>query len=108
VRVVYQIHFSGEKGYYVMDMGDYGYEKEVLITDGFSFCVESVENELDFEGNQIVLITLQYGFSTYEFLTDWSLYIFDPISSIKGLYEERNSANSKGQSVKWDNYKQIA
>ena len=39
VRVVYQIHFKGEYGYYVMDMGDYGYEKEVLLRDGLSFFV---------------------------------------------------------------------
>jgi len=43
-----------------MDMGDYGFEKEVLLMDGLTFVFQSVEDDLDSEGNQVVLITLQY------------------------------------------------
>lgn len=58
VKVVYKIHFKSDSNYYVMDMGSYNHEEEILLRDGLDFIVESVENDTDRMGNPIVLITL--------------------------------------------------
>ena len=41
-----------------MDLGNYSHEKEILLTDGTKFIVQSVEDKQDLQGNAVKLITL--------------------------------------------------
>ena len=44
VRVVFKISFKGTRNYFVMDLGNYSHEKEILLTDGTQFVVQAVED----------------------------------------------------------------
>lgn len=59
VRVVFKINFKGDRNFFVMDIGNYSHEKEILLTDGTRFIVQSVEDKQDPQGNAVKLITLQ-------------------------------------------------
>ena len=59
VRVVFKINFKGDRNFFVMDLGNYAHEKEILLTDGTRFIVQSVEDKQDPQGNEVKLITLQ-------------------------------------------------
>jgi len=70
-----------------MDMGNFQSEKEVLLAEGTSFVVQSVEDVQDNYGNQIKLITLQcqdmagskLGFA----LSYLCMFLFKPYSLMK-------------------------
>ena len=47
VKVVFKINFNGDENYFVMDLGNYSHEKEILLIDGTQFIVQAVEDQQD-------------------------------------------------------------
>ena len=91
IRVVFKILFRDWSNYYVVDMGDFTHEKEVLLTEGTQFVVRSVEDDKDASGNNIKLITLQ-SYDINSNLLGWLLTLlctalFQPIEAMRYLWE---------------------